>query len=360
MKTKLLLNVTCALAVICGTSAFTIAQDQPDAPVEIIDQNGQAVNPRVIAGPQAGDANQRRARVAGRGMGGGKVSGGASVKNENGKITITDADGYERGIVIPGARGVTIMQSEKMVEKDGQMITESVGKAIIIGPDGQRHEIDLSGLPVNGTGGLPSVLKMDRAATNKFMIGVSSVPVPAALAVHLLLEPGVGLMVEKIAPDSPAEKAGLQVHDILIYADDSDLKTLDNLMELVDRAGTEKKPLSFTVMRAGKEMVVEVEPVERPRSAIPNIDGLDRGDGQLPNPRDIFRDLQQLQPLIDDLNADGGVLQFRQALPGVIIGDGFGNQELGVENDNFREQMQQQMEAMKAQMEEMKKLLNDK
>lgn len=51
-------------------------------------------------------------------------------------------------------------------------------------------------------------------------LGVSAIPVPRELAVHLPLAEDTGLGVEAVSPDSPAEKAGLQKSDVLMKLDD--------------------------------------------------------------------------------------------------------------------------------------------
>ncbi|MCW1921696.1 PDZ domain-containing protein [Luteolibacter arcticus] len=51
-------------------------------------------------------------------------------------------------------------------------------------------------------------------------LGVNATPVPHELSAHLTLPADTGLMVEVVAKDSPAEKAGLQANDVLAKLDD--------------------------------------------------------------------------------------------------------------------------------------------
>lgn len=51
-------------------------------------------------------------------------------------------------------------------------------------------------------------------------MGVAVSSAPKELATHLPLEQGMGLVVENVSKDSPAEKAGVQINDILTKLDD--------------------------------------------------------------------------------------------------------------------------------------------
>src|SRR5262245_15019342 len=64
-----------------------------------------------------------------------------------------------------------------------------------------------------------------RVEMPKYWIGLLGGPIPAddALRAHLDLPENQGLRVENVVPDSPAAKAGLKRHDILLRANDQDL-----------------------------------------------------------------------------------------------------------------------------------------
>ena len=85
-----------------------------------------------------------------------------------------------------------------------------------------------------------------------------------ALRAHIDLEEGVGLVVtnDPIA-DSPAAKAGILQHDILMYADQTPLSKMSDLTALIEAAGTQKQPLSISLQRKGKEIGVTLTPVQR-------------------------------------------------------------------------------------------------
>jgi hypothetical protein len=95
-------------------------------------------------------------------------------------------------------------------------------------------------------------------------LGVMVEPVPPALTAHLpgLVSKEQGLIVTNVGGDSPAEKAGLKQHDILVTYDDQKLFSFEQLTKLVrgDKAGRE---VSLGVVRAGKLETVKATLAER-------------------------------------------------------------------------------------------------
>ena len=61
----------------------------------------------------------------------------------------------------------------------------------------------------------PAPARQD-AKTETAYLGVVASGVPAALADHLGLQPGEGVVVSALMPDGPAAKAGLAAHDVII------------------------------------------------------------------------------------------------------------------------------------------------
>jgi len=69
---------------------------------------------------------------------------------------------------------------------------------------------------------------------------------------------GQGLMVEDVGKDSPAGKAGIKSHDILMTYDDQKLFTPEQFVKLIhaDKPGRE---VSFGIIREGKSQTVKVQ-----------------------------------------------------------------------------------------------------
>ena len=93
-------------------------------------------------------------------------------------------------------------------------------------------------------------------------LGVHATPVDPTVSAQLGLPQHMGLTIRYVVPDSPAEKAGLKPHDILRKMDDQILIHPFQLRVLV-RAREEGDKVTYTILRKGEEMQVEVELVKK-------------------------------------------------------------------------------------------------
>jgi hypothetical protein len=110
-------------------------------------------------------------------------------------------------------------------------------------------------------------------------LGVSTSQVPAPLRQHLGLPEGIGLVIEFVEPDSPAQKAGLKQYDILKKFDDQLLVNAEQLAVLV-RSRKPGDEVKLNLIRGGKEDTVSAKLVEhdvKPLDVIPFWEG--RGGG---------------------------------------------------------------------------------
>jgi membrane-associated protease RseP (regulator of RpoE activity) len=127
-------------------------------------------------------------------------------------------------------------------------------------------------------------------------LGLALEPLSEVLAAQLGLK--TGMVVDFLAADGPAQKAGLRKHDILLEANGTPIKALSDLLQVVAVAAAEKKPVGLVVLRGGKPLEITVTPEPRP-VAVTVISG-QAGEG----PAVIMA-----QPMV-------------QANPGVIMGRG--------------------------------------
>jgi C-terminal processing protease CtpA/Prc len=108
-------------------------------------------------------------------------------------------------------------------------------------------------------------------------IGLRVQEAPAALRDQLGLGPDEGVVVDAVAPDGPAAKAGLKVNDLLLKLDQTPLgKPEDLRTTLQDRQAGETVVLSY--MRKGTRDEAGVTLGEKPAGA--------PADGKTPPPRD--------------------------------------------------------------------------
>jgi hypothetical protein len=98
--------------------------------------------------------------------------------------------------------------------------------------------------------------------TSEYVIGVGCHPVSPELAAQLKLESRAGgLVVDRLADDGVAKKAGVEKYDVIVAAGDHALKTIDDLIEAVDQAKVSS--LALTLYRGGEKMTVAVVPARR-------------------------------------------------------------------------------------------------
>ena len=114
--------VVCALLTLLATGPVLLAQEQ----IEIVDKNGQPVGKAQVQ------------VVVNQGDDDDGVQSANQFKIEGDKIIIVEENGETREIDIAGAQSVSVQQSVKTVNKDGEQQTVRQGKAIIRKRLGER------------------------------------------------------------------------------------------------------------------------------------------------------------------------------------------------------------------------------
>ena len=89
-------------------------------------------------------------------------------------------------------------------------------------------------------------------------LGVAPEEISEELGAQLPLEPGSGLIVRTVLPDSPAAKAGLQKNDVLMKIDDQLLTNPSQLRTLV-AAKKDGDTVKLTYFRRGQQATMDVK-----------------------------------------------------------------------------------------------------
>lgn len=105
-------------------------------------------------------------------------------------------------------------------------------------------------------------------------LGVATEPVPPPLAVEAQLDPGFGLHVAHVAPESPAAAAGVQRGDVLVSIDGQELVNPPQLRALIARHAVDDE-LTLTIARKGKRSEVLARLAERPPELAPPLPQLE-------------------------------------------------------------------------------------
>jgi membrane-associated protease RseP (regulator of RpoE activity) len=106
-----------------------------------------------------------------------------------------------------------------------------------------------------------------KAPEYRYWIGVEVGAIDPVLRSQLQIRSDTGVIVNNVLSPSPAEKAGVKVHDILLDLDGKPLSDPRKLAALVQAHG--QKPIVATLLRAGskKNETVEITPEQRESSA---------------------------------------------------------------------------------------------
>lgn len=94
-------------------------------------------------------------------------------------------------------------------------------------------------------------------------IGLSTAEVPDMVAEHLGISDSAGVIIRTVCPDSPAEKAGLSVNDIILSIDGAPVGDPDAFSEEI-RSHKAGDKLNLEIIRKGKPDKAEVTLTERP------------------------------------------------------------------------------------------------
>lgn len=103
-------------------------------------------------------------------------------------------------------------------------------------------------------------VSVDAGELPSHWIGVMGSPVDGLLKKHLKLDSGV--VVEWVSEKSPAEKAGLQVDDIIVSVNGKPVNDIKAVAAQV--AKSKDAPLKVVVLRGGDDQRIEVKPEKRP------------------------------------------------------------------------------------------------
>ena len=117
-------------------------------------------------------------------------------------------------------------------------------------------------IPINTAQRVASAL-ISRGRVVRGWLGVSLQPLNDDLAQALGAPKGKGVVVARVLPGGPAEKAGLVQNDVILRFGDAAVEDLQQLQKLVGDAPVDK-PIALRILRQGKEVQVSVTIAEAP------------------------------------------------------------------------------------------------
>ena len=104
------------------------------------------------------------------------------------------------------------------------------------------------------------VRKLEIPKKSDWRVGLILDPVPQVVREHFALGRGEGMRVFQVMNGSPAHRLGLQANDIILSAGDKKIGSVDDLREVVERAGQEGEPLKLTWIHRGDRKSGKLRP----------------------------------------------------------------------------------------------------
>lgn len=159
---------------------------------------------------------------------------------------------------------VVIVQEDVDVETDHDAKPgkgKRIRKVIKLHP---RHDLDLHdhadhdhGIVVTEGGDVHTIVP------SKFYFGIVANPLDNVLRKHLKLKDGEGVLISRVLKDSPAEKAGITKHDIILSANGQGIGNMHDLLKTL-KDMKEPKNFSFEVLQNGDKKTFSVLPAVHP------------------------------------------------------------------------------------------------
>ncbi len=163
-------------------------------------------------------------------------------------------------------------------------------------------------------------------------IGIVSDRLPEALSAQLGLRPDEGIIVRSVMPDGPADKAGIQMHDIITRIGDESLSSPNDLRRIV-QAHKAGEAIELGVIRKGRDAAIKVTLSERPDAMAGR---LQEPLNQLPLDGVPEEMAQRMRDMIE-----GNVRQFQWSPD-----NGFGFGGMGRDLEETMRRMREQMEQL--------------
>ena len=148
----------------------------------------------------------------------------------------------------------------------------------------------------------------------KYWIGLLGGPVSPELRAYLDIPEDQGVMIREVVPESPAAKAGLKKFDIVLRANETTLKDMRDMVDIVRTEGDKQGQITLEVLRKGGRENVSVTPEARP-DHVASSGGFGGGGGAIAG--------GQLPPgvgqFFQNFGGDDSQFQFRNFGPGVMV-----------------------------------------
>jgi serine protease Do len=148
--------------------------------------------------------------------------------------------------------------------QSGAAVVNAEGQLIGLATPGLLRHSALAVPVVTMSRLLDEILREGRIRHGYLGVGMQPVPIPRGLREKLGDAPESALIVLSVEPDSPAERANMQLGDILVSLDGRPITAVEELQEAL-RGDVIGRTAKAVVIRGGNVVDVEVTLAERPK-----------------------------------------------------------------------------------------------
>jgi C-terminal processing protease CtpA/Prc len=262
-------------------------------------------------------------------------------------VVLSDANGDAKGVAIEKilpdspADKAGLQTGDVLLRIDGQRIQTSRDvRELLRSLDNSRDlqvEVLRDGQPLTLT---VTPEKRDFPAFRHTMgsrrLGVNLQNLDPDLAAYFQVDPNEGVLVTRIEPDSPAEKAGIHSGDIITHINGNKVNSAEDVAGMISEG--DAKTVEVTVLRHGSQQKIIAKPEERGeffdhRSMMPEMGELPR----MMNSPEFKSEMEDLKNELRDLKDDF---------------EGYRKEELDRMRDEIQNQIKEQMEKLRAELKE--------
>lgn len=166
-------------------------------------------------------------------------------------------------------------------------------------------------------------------------LGVNLQELDKDLASYFQVDPNAGVLVTRVEPNSPAEKAGLRSGDVLTHVNGEKIGTPSDVVNKLDDVN-EGDSLEITILRHGSEKKLTAQPEKR--------EGFMGEMPDMPEIHRMLRDNPEFQQGMDDLHKQMDQLR----------------EEMQMRKDDLRKMKDEIQDEVHRQMEQLRKELKER
>ena len=145
-----------------------------------------------------------------------------------------------------------------LVNAAGEVIGITSIKLIDVGIEGVGYAISMdTALPV-----IENLITLGRVI--RPFLGVTGMSVNHSIADYYNLDVTSGVLLTEITPGYPAEEAGLEVNDVIVAIDDTEVLSLDELIKIIRSVKQVGQEVKITYWRNGKQYTTYATLAEMP------------------------------------------------------------------------------------------------